>query len=271
MNVRSCLILAVLLSAGAARADEGMWLPNQLPKELLQKKYGFELTDAWRDRAMKASIRFNNGGSGSFVSPNGLTITNHHIGSDSIQKLSTKDKDLYKLGFLAKTQAEELKCPDLELNVLQEIIDVTKEIQDAVKADMKPADALAARKAIMAKITKDSLDKTGLRSDIVTLYHGGQYHLYRYKKFADVRLVFAPEHQIAFFGGDADNFEYPRYNLDICFFRVYENGKPAKTPDYFKFSPVGPKDGDLVFVSGHPGTTNRLETFAHLLERRHTL
>src|SRR5436190_20477731 len=137
MNVRSCLILAVLLSAGAARADEGMWLPNQLPKELLQKKYGFEVTDAWRDRAMKASIRFNNGGSGSFVSPNGLAITNHHIGSDSLQKLSQKGKDLHRDGFLAKTLDDELKCPDLELNVLQEIVDVSKEVQDAVKPDMK--------------------------------------------------------------------------------------------------------------------------------------
>jgi hypothetical protein len=266
-----CLFIVLFLFAGAARADEGMWLLNNLPRELLKKKYDFDLTDAWRDRAMKASIRFNNGGSGSFVSPDGLAITNHHIGSDSLQKLSTKDKDLYRDGFLAKTQDEELKCPDLELNVLQEIIEVTKEVQGAVKPEMKPADALAARKAIIAKITKDSLAKTGLRSDIVTLYHGAQYHLYRYKKYTDVRLVMAPEHQIAFFGGDSDNFEYPRYNLDICFFRVYESGKPAKTPDYFKFSAVGPKDGELVFVSGHPGTTNRLETYAHLQHRRDLL
>lgn len=262
------VLLCIFLFTAATRADEGMWVLNNLPKDLLKKKYDFDLTDAWRDRAMKASIRFNNGGSGSFVSPDGLAITNHHIGSDSLQKLSTKDKDLYRDGFLARTPNEELKCPDLELNVLQEIIDVTKDVQDAVKPDLKPAEALAARKAIMAKITKDSLAKTGLRSDIVTLYHGAQYHLYRYKKFTDVRLVMAPEHQIAFFGGDSDNFEYPRYNLDICFFRVYENGKPARTPDYFKFSPAGPKDGDLVFVSGHPGTTNRQETFAKLIVRR---
>ncbi|MBI3823043.1 MAG: S46 family peptidase, partial [Planctomycetes bacterium] len=261
-------LIVLFVVAATVRADEGMWLLNQLPKDLLKKKYDFDLTDAWRDRAMKASIRFNNGGSGSFVSPNGLAITNHHIGSDLIQKLSTKEKDYYRSGFLARTLNEELKCPDLELNVLQEIIDVTKEVQDAVKPDMKPADALAARKAIMAKITKDSLAKTGLRSDVVTLYHGGMYHLYRYKKYTDVRLVMAPEHQIAFFGGDSDNFEYPRYNLDICFFRVYENGKPIKTPDYFKFSATGPKDGDLVFVSGHPGTTNRLETYDHIVHRR---
>src|SRR5216684_997086 len=143
-----CTVFFLFLFAGSARADEGMWVLNNLPRELLKKKYDFDLTDAWRDRVMKASIRFNNGGSGSFVSPNGLAITNHHIGSDALQKLSSKDKDYYRDGFLAKTQAEELKCPDLELNVLQEIIDVTKTVQDAVKAEMKPADALAARKAI---------------------------------------------------------------------------------------------------------------------------
>jgi hypothetical protein len=262
------LLIACFFLAPSLCADEGMWLLNKPPRELLKKKYDFDLTDAWLDKAMKASIRFNNGGSGSFVSPNGLAITNHHIGSDLIQKLSTKDKDLYRDGFLARTIEEELKCPDLELNVLQEIVDVTNDVQDAVKPDMKPAEALAARKAIIAKITKDSLAKTGLRSDIVTLYQGAQYHLYRYKKYTDVRLVMAPEHQIAFFGGDSDNFEYPRYNLDICFFRVYENGMPASTPHYFKFSATGPKDSDLVFVSGHPGTTNRLETVARLEHRR---
>jgi len=270
MKARFTLFI-LLFFAGTLRADEGMWLFNQPPRDLLKKKYDFDITDQWLDRAMKASIRFNNGGSGSFVSPNGLAITNHHIGSDVIQKLSTKEKDLHKHGFLAKSLDEELKCPDLELNVLQEIIDVTKEVQDAVKPAMKPAEALAARKAILAKITKDSLAKTGLRSDVVTLYHGAMFHLYRYKKYTDVRLVMAPEYQIAFFGGDSDNFEYPRYNLDICFFRVYEDGKPAQTPNYFPFSRVGPKDGDLVFVSGHPGTTNRLETYDRLLHQRNFL
>jgi hypothetical protein len=261
-------IVVVLTVVGSARADEGMWVLNNLPRELLKTKYGFELTDAWRERAMKASIRFNNGGSGSFVSSDGLAITNHHIGADSLQKLSSKDRNLFQDGFLARTQAEELKCPDLELNVLQEIIDVTGEVQGAVKPTVSPADALAARKAIMAKITRESQDKTGLRSDIVTLYQGGQYHLYRYKKFTDVRLVMAPEKDVASFGGDVDNFEFPRCNLDICFFRVYENGKPLKTPYYFKWSAAGPKEGELVFVSGHPGTTNRQETLAKLEHRR---
>ncbi len=265
-------LLLVLLGTAPCFADEGMFLPNQPPRELLRKNYDFELTDAFLDRAMKASIRFNNGGSGGFVSPRGLVVTNHHIGADTLQKLSTKENNLLANGFLAKTDADERKCPDLELNVLQEIVDVTARVQSAVKAGMEPAAALAARKSIIAKISKESFAKTGLRSDVVTLYQGGLYHLYRYKKYTDVRLVMAPEHAIAAFGGDVDNFEFPRWNLDVCFFRVYENGQPAHTPSYFPWSAASPGEGDLVFVSGHPGTTNRLETHARLLHRRdHTL
>lgn len=260
--------LALLFLAPALRADEGMWLLNHPPRELLRERYQFDLKDPWLENVQKASIRFNNGGSGSFVSPDGLVVTNHHIGADSLQKLSKKGKDLYHDGFLAKNQEEELKCPDLELNVLQEIVDVTKEVQSAVKPEMTPAEALAARKAVLARITRESFENTKLRSDVVTLYHGGAYHLYRYKKHTDVRLVMAPEHAIAFFGGDTDNFEYPRYNLDVCFFRVYENDRPLKTPHYFRWSAEGPREGDLVFVSGHPGTTNRLETLDRLIHRR---
>jgi hypothetical protein len=251
-----------------AGADEGMWLLNHPPKELLKEKYSFDLEDAWLERVQKASVRFNNGGSGSFVSPHGLVVTNHHIGADSLQKLSTPGKNLHHDGFYARTQKEELPCPDLELNVLQSIEDVTARVQGAVKPEMKPAEAFAARRAVIAEIEKESLAKTKLRSDVVTLYQGGKYHLYRYKKYTDVRLVMAPEHAIAFFGGDTDNFEYPRYNLDICFFRVYEDGKPLQVKHYFKWSKDGPKEGDLVFVSGHPGTTNRLETVAKLKHRR---
>ncbi len=259
--------LLCILVVGA-RADEGMWLVNQPPRELLLKKYQFDLTDAWLERARGASIRFNNGGSGSFVSPDALVVTNHHIGADSLQKLSPKGKDYFRDGYYARTRAQELKCPDLELNVLQSITDVTAQVQAAVKPEMTATQAFAARKAVMAEIEKKSLAQTGLRSDIVTLYHGGLYHLYRYRKYTDVRLVMAPEHGIAFFGGDADNFEFPRYNLDICFFRVYEKGKPIRPQHYFRWSRTGPAAGDLVFVSGHPGTTNRLETVAKLKQRR---
>src|SRR6476620_6633751 len=268
-NMRLCLA-ALFLGAVVtpAYSDEGMWLLNDPPRERLKEKYGFDLTDAWLEHARLASVRFNNGGSGSFVSPNGLLITNHHIGADALQKLSTPERDLFRDGFYAKTSADELKCPDLELNVLQSIEDVTEKVNAAVKPEIKPADAFAARRAAMSAIEKESLDKTGLRSDVVTLYQGGAYHLYRYKKYTDVRLVFAPEEKIASFGGDVDNFEFPRFGLDVSFFRAYEDGKPAQVKHWFKFSAEGARDGDLVFVTGHPGTTNRLETLEKLKHRR---
>jgi hypothetical protein len=255
-------------TAMTATSDEGMWLLNDPPRDRLKQKYGFDLTDEWLKRAMLGSVRFNNGGSGGFVSPDGLIVTNHHIAADALQKLSKPGVDLYGDGFYAASREAELKCPDLELNVLQEIADVTAEVNAAVKPEMTPAEAFAARRAVMSKVEKESLDKTGLRSDVVTLYNGGLYHLYRYKKYTDVRLVFAPEKSIAGFGGDVDNFEYPRFDLDVAFFRAYENGQPAKSPHFFKWSQTGPAAGDLVFVTGHPGTTNRLETLAKLKHRR---
>ncbi len=256
---------ALLLSAApVVRGDEGMWLFNNPPRDYLKKKYGFDATPDWLDRVQKSSVRFNSGGSGSFVSPDGLVMTNHHVGADCLQKFGTKEHNYLRDGFHARTHAEERKCDDLELNVLMSIEDVTARVKGAVKPDMKPEQAFAARRAVMAEIEKESTDKTGLRSDVVTLYQGGEYHLYRFKKYTDVRLVFAPEQQIAFFGGDPDNFEYPRFDLDMCFFRVYEKNKPAKIEHYLKWSKAGAKDGELVFVSGHPGRTNRLATLAEL-------
>jgi Peptidase S46 len=269
--MRTCATMALLVLGAAtmtARSDEGMWLLNDPPREQLKSKYGFELSDAWLERAMKASVRFNSGGSGGFVSAEGLIVTNHHIAADAIQKLSKPGLDLYRDGFLAKTRADELPCPDLELNVLQSIEDVTARVNAAVTPDQAPAAAAAARRAVMGEIEKESLAKTGLRSDVVTLYQGGAYHLYRYKKYVDVRLVFAPEASAAGFGGDVDNFEYPRHGLDVAFFRAYEDGAPAKPTHYFRWSKTGPAENDLVFVTGHPGTTNRLETLAKLLHRR---
>jgi hypothetical protein len=272
---RASIITAVAGGLGLAlfvgtpvQSDEGMWLLNDPPRKLLKEKYHFDLTDDWLQRAQRASVRFNSGGSGGFVSPDGLIVTNHHIGADALQKLSPKGKDYLRDGYHARTPAEELKCPDLELNVLQSIEDVTERVNAAVKPEMKPAEAFAARRAVMATIEKESLDKTGLRSDVVTLYQGGKYHLYRYKKYTDVRLVFAPERAIASFGGDVDNFEYPRFDLDVCFFRAYEAGKPVHPEHWFKWSKTGPAENDLVFVTGHPGTTNRLETVAKLRHRR---
>jgi hypothetical protein len=264
------LLISVLLAAAAvvqlnvAAADEGMWLFNYPPQKLLKEKHHFEPTDAWLAHLQRSAVRFNNGGSGSFVSPDGLVMTNHHVGADSLQKLSTKDRDLMRNSFYARTSAEELKCVDLELNVLMSIEDVTERVNAAVKSAADSAEAEKQRRAVMNNIEKEASDRTGLRCDVVTLYQGGLYHLYCYKKYTDVRLVFAPEEDIAFFGGDPDNFEYPRYDLDICFFRVYEDGKPVKSPDYLRWNPASMKEGDLVFVAGNPGKTDRLNTVRHL-------
>jgi hypothetical protein len=267
--MRAALAAAVMvLGTAIMHGDEGMWLLNEPPRKLLSERHKFDLTDDWLARAQQASVRFNSGGSGGFVSANGLIITNHHVGADALQKLSPPGKDYLRDGFYARTPAEELKCPDLELNVLQSIEDVTEAIESAVRPDMKPAEAFVARRAAMAKIEKASLDRTGLRSDVVSLYQGGKYHLYRYKKYTDVRLVFAPEKDVASFGGDVDNFEYPRFDFDICFFRAYEGGKAVRPAFHFLWSRKGPAEGDLVFVTGHPGTTNRQDTLAKLRHRR---
>lgn len=264
-------VAALTLSfAPPSRADEGMWLYSAPPRAQIKAKYGFDLTDAWLDHLMKASIRFNSGGSGSFVSADGLVITNHHVGADDLQKLSDEKNNYLRDGFYAKTPAEEKKCVDLELNVLQSIEDVTARVNAGLPAGATGEAAATARRKIMAEIEKESLDKTGLRSDVVTLYQGGAYHLYRFKKYTDVRLVWAPEQQIAFFGGDPDNFEFPRFDLDACLFRAYENGQPAKIEHFLKWSKNGTKEGDLTFVSGHPGSTNRQFTMAELQFLRDT-
>ncbi len=262
-------ILALTIAFGAsAFADEGMWLFNSPPLKQLKERYHFDPARPWLDRLQKASVRFNSGGSGSFVSATGLVITNHHIGADALQKFSDEQHNYLRDGFYARTRAEEKKCIDLELNVLMSIEDVTARVNGAVKSEMTSERASDARKSVIAAIEKQSKDKTGLRSDVVTLHQGGAYHLYRYKRYDDVRLVFAPEQQIAFYGGDPDNFEYPRFDLDICLFRVYENGQPAKIDNYLKFNPRGPADGELTFVSGHPGKTDRQLTVDELADMR---
>ena len=269
----SALLLALFASQTlylTALADEGMWPFNNVPRAEIKKKYGFEVTDQWLDKVRLASVRFNNGGSGSFVSPNGLVLTNYHIVEDIVNEVSTPEKDLAKEGFLAKTRADEIKAPSLELNQLISIEDVTARVNGAVKPDTTDAEAFKARTAEIAKIEAESLKATGLRSDVVTLYQGGQYNLYRYKKYTDVRLVFVPEFQAAFFGGDPDNFNFPRYNIDMALVRIYENDQPVHPEHYFKWSTTGTKEGDLVFVTGNPGSTSRLDTVAHLEELRDT-
>lgn len=195
-------------------------------------------------------------------------MTNHHVGADCLAKISTKDKDYVASGFEARSNSDEPKCVDLELNVLMSIEDVTARINAAIQPGMDDAAAEQARRAEINNVEKESRDKTGLRSDVVPLYNGGIYNLYRYKRYTDVRLVFAPQKAIAFFGGDPDNFEYPRYDLDICFFRVYENNKPVHVDNYLRWSESGAADGELIFVSGHPGRTERLDTVAHLEYQR---
>jgi len=254
---RWLILLSILGMTTSARADERMWLFNAPPLKQLKEKYQFEPALQWLEHLQKASVRFNSGGSGSFVSPNGLVITNHHVGADTLQKMGSAEHNYLRDGFYAKTQADEIKSTGLELNVLMSIEDVTARVTNAVKTGMTSDQASIARNAAIAAIEKESKDKTGLRSDVVTLYQGGAYHLYRYKRYDDVRLVFAPEQQMAFFGGDPDNFEYPRYDLDICLFRVYENGQPAKIEHFLKFNSSGPNDGELIFVSGSPGKTDR--------------
>src|ERR1044072_2737336 len=253
-----------------AFADEGMWPFNNVPRAEIKKKYGFDVTDDWLNKVRLASVRFNNGGSGSFVSPNGLVLTNYHIVEDIVGEVSTPEKDLAKEGFVARTRAEEIKAPSLELNQLISIEDVTARVTGAVKANATDAEAFAARRAEISAIEAESLKDTGLRSDVVTLYQGGQYNLYRYKKYTDVRLVFVPEFQAAFFGGDPDNFNFPRYNIDMALVRVYENDQPVHPESYFKWSTGGAKEGSLVFVTGNPGSTSRLDTVAHLEELRDT-
>ena len=258
----------VLLQTSAVAADEGMWTFDNPPAKQLQERYNFTPTQEWLDHVRLASVRFNDGGSGSFVSPHGLALTNHHVALGQLQKISTPQKDYVKDGFYARTQAEEVKCPDLELNVLIAMENVTARVLSVLKPGMSDKETNDARKAEIAKIEKESLEKTGLRSDVISLYQGGEYWLYCYKKYTDVRMVFAPEQQIAFFGGDPDNFTYPRYDLDMAIFRVYENGKPADTSNYLKWNPQGAADGELVFVSGNPGSTERLSTMVQLEDQR---
>lgn len=253
---------AALLLAGGTWADEGIWLPNRFPKEKLRQSYGLELSDAFLDQLRLASVRI--GASGSFVSARGLILTNHHVASECIQQLSTKEHDYMANGFYAATESEERRCPDLEAEVLLRIEDVTEQVNEGIPPQTPAAEANRRRRAAMARLEKECGERTGLRCEVVTLYSGEWYHLYQYKRYDDIRLVFAPEVDIAFFGGDPDNFTYPRYCLDVAFLRAYEKGMPAETPNHLRWSRTGVREGELTFVSGHPASTGRLATYAQL-------
>ncbi len=270
--MKSLAICISLLVGGVAMADEGMWTYNGFPRALVKDRYGFEITDGWLDHVRLSSVRFNSGGSASFVSSRGLVMTNHHVGADCINKLGTarKDHDYIKDGFYARSSADEIKCPDLELNVVLSIDDVTKDVKSVEKPGMDEAAINVAQKSKMAQLEKACATAKDLRCEVVTLYQGGVFNLYKYKKYTDVRLAFAPEGQIAFFGGDPDNFMFPRYDLDVAFFRVYENGQAVHPTDYLKWSAAGAKEGELVFTSGNPGNTERLDTLSQLDMMRST-
>lgn len=263
---------AAVLTAGllcpSLPADEGMWTFDNPPVKQLKGKYNFTPTQQWLDHLRLSSVRLNDGGSGSFVSPHGLLLTNHHVALGQLQKNSSAEHDYVRDGFYAATPEEEMKSPDLEVNVLVSTENVTERVNAAVKSAKTTEEEFAKRKAVIADIERESTEKMGLRSDVVTLYEGGEYWLYRYKKYTDVRLVFAVEQQAAFYGGDPDNFTYPRYDLDMALFRVYENDKPIDSKDYLKWNPKGAGEGELVFVSGNPGGTERLVTYSYLVSLR---
>ncbi|MBM4782069.1 MAG: S46 family peptidase [Archangiaceae bacterium] len=261
--------LSSLVLAAPVLADEGMWTFNNFPSAEVKKKYGFEPTKEWLDQVRLASVRIAGGCSASLVSADGLVMTNHHCARTCIENLSgLQKKDFNRDGFFAKTLGDEPKCPAMEMNQLVEITDVTRRVQDATKnvAGDKFADA---QKTEIAKIEKECATSDEFRCDVVTLYRGGKYDLYKYRRFQDVRLVMAPEDQIAFFGGDPDNFMFPRYDLDMTFVRIYgTDGKPLKNDTYFKWSAGGAKEGELTFVSGNPGGTSRGLTVSQLEDDR---
>jgi hypothetical protein len=262
--MRATLLLCYFVVAVTAlRADEGYWLFTDPPAKAIAEKYHFTLDEAWLKHLSGAAIRIG-GSSGSFVSADGLVITNHHVGEGQLHTLSSREHNYEADGFYAPTLREELPCHGMEMLVLQHTQEVTARVVAAVPPGSNPEQAEAARKAIEAAIEKESFDQTGLTSAVVTLFGGARYDLYQYKKYPDVRLVFAPDWQTAAFGGDPDNFEFPRYDLDICLFRIYDRGKPLKSSDYLKWNSNGPAAGELVFVAGHPGSSQRLVTLDEL-------
>ncbi|MGA7118465.1 MAG: S46 family peptidase [Polyangiaceae bacterium] len=262
-SILSVFAFAVL-AAPTARADEGMWPFDMVPRQRIEQAHHVTLTDAWLDHVRLASVRFNVGGSGSFVSSRGLVLTNHHVAGDCIAKLASPSRDYLATGYLAGKDGPEAACPDLEVDELASTDDVTQRVQSARRPGMSDAEANRSMKGAMGAIEKECHEATKLRCDVVTLYAGAMYHLYRYRRYTDVRLVFAPEADIAFFGGDPDNFTFPRYDLDLAIFRVYDHGQPLEPHDWLRWNPRGPKEGDVVFTSGHPGRTGRNATVAEL-------
>ena len=259
---------ACFTSDSRVHADEGMWPPNAFPSAEVGKKYGFAPDQPWLDHVQLASARLAQGCSASFVSREGLVMTNHHCAHGCIEQLSSPKRDLVANGYFARTQADELRCPALEVNQLVSIEDVSQRMAAAL-AGKSGAAYSETKKAEHAKLEKACATSDAVRYDVVELYQGARQYLYKYQRFQDVRLVFAPELAAAFFGGDPDNFNFPRYVLDVAFLRIYEGDKPAPREHFFPFSQNGAQEGELTFTSGHPGHTSRELTVAELLfERR---
>jgi Peptidase S46 len=263
------ILIALAAASGAARADEGFWPFTSIPQQKIRSAYGADLSGAWLAHVQRSVVKFP-GGSGVFISPEGLVITNHHVALNTLTTLSSSARNLVADGFTARTRADEVRAPDLELLVLDRIDDVTARINAAVKPGQGPGEAYLARRAAIADVERESTDPLKVKGEVVALYQGALFHLYRYKRYVDVRLVFAPEFDIAFFGGDPDNFTFPRYCLDVTMFRVYEDGRPAQTSEYLQWSTAGAKPDDVVFAAGYPGSSQRLNTVAHLEYLRDT-
>jgi hypothetical protein len=261
----STLAAACALVSAGAFASEGMWTPDNLPKQELQARYKFSPEVHWVEHVQHAALRLAGGCSGSFVSPTGLVLTNHHCVNSCVQQLSSADKDFIKAGFYAKEQQDEVKCPEIELNRLDTIGNVTDRVKKAT-AGKSGEEYSKAEKAVKSDIESECVGKDSehTRCDVVDLYHGGVYDVYKYHRYQDVRLVFAPELAMAFFGGDPDNFNFPRYDLDMGVLRAYEDGKPAKVAEYFPFSMNGAEENELTIVVGNPGGTDRQLTISEL-------
>ena len=266
MNIflRAICLAATLLVLTPIRAYEGMWTFDNLPREQLKAKYDFNADQTWADHVMRASVS-TGGCSASFISPDGLVLTNHHCVAGCLQQISSAKKNYLVDGLLMRKREEELQCPAMELSRLEEITDVSKNVNAATRGLVGEA-YKNAQNVVKARLASDCVgdNKATVRCSVVTLYQGGQYHLYRYHRFSDARLVWAPEAAASSFGGDPDNFNFPRYGLDAAMLRAYENGKPAAIKDYFPLSKTGAASGELVFTSGSPGSTSRLLTVAQL-------
>jgi len=265
LRVFVCALLVCLLPlAPALHADEGMWTYDNFPKSSVAKAYGFSPDDAWLDSARRSSLRLAGGCSGSFVSSQGLVMTNHHCARSCISQLSNKAHDYLANGFYAPAPEAEVKCPEIELNELLSMTDVTARVAAATHAFAAGSPGFAkAQQSAQASIESECAggDKKTL-CQVVALYHGGIYSLYKYRRYQDVRLVFAPESNAPKFGGDPDNFDFPRWALDMTFLRAWDDDKPAHPEHWFRWNAAGPKEGELTFISGNPGSTRRLYTAA---------